>query len=63
MSLFKKKRPLCEVEVCDNFLPEGEECGMIVVGDHEFKVCDECYKLMDNIQIKFEDREDEYEPF
>ena len=58
--MFKKKRPICEVEICSNFLPE-DECGMIAIGEHEFKVCDECFKLMENIQMKFEDREDDYE--
>lgn len=54
-NLFKNKRPLCEVDVCDNFLPSEGECGIIVIDEHEFKVCDECYRLMENIQIKMED--------
>lgn len=56
-----KKKPKCEVLDCNNNLPEDP--AIIVVGEHEFKVCDECALLMSTLQEKFEEREDDEQPF
>ena len=57
MRLFSNKKPLCEVHICSNFLPENP--AYIVMDEHQFRVCDECYKLMEVITEKYEEMEDE----
>lgn len=54
--MFKKKRPLCETSDCAEFLPEDP--AVIVMGEHEFKVCDSCARVIELLQEKFDDRED-----
>jgi hypothetical protein len=55
--IFGRKRPLCEVKVCDNFLPE--EPPVIQIGEHEFQVCEDCARIMEHMHEKFEERLDD----
>lgn len=56
MKIFQKKRPICEISVCDNFLPKDP--AKIVLDEHEYTICDECCNLMQTIMEKFEEREE-----
>jgi Fe2+ or Zn2+ uptake regulation protein len=57
VNFFSKKRPLCEVQVCSNFLTE--EPAIIQVGEHEFQVCEDCARIMEIMHEKFEERLDD----
>lgn len=59
MKLFSKKRPLCEVHTCSNFLDKDPV--IVFLDEHEFKICDECSTLLDTITTKFDEREDDVE--
>ena len=54
MKLFSNKKPICEVQVCDNFLPEDP--AIIQLDEHQFHVCDDCARIMEHINEKFEER-------
>jgi len=51
--MFKKKK-VCDVPQCDTKL--GDEPVQIVIDGAEFDVCDDCGRVMELIQQKFEER-------
>lgn len=57
MKLFSKKKPLCEVRVCDNFLPDDP--AVIQLDEHTFQVCDDCARIIEIMHEKFEERLDD----
>lgn len=54
MKLSSNKKPLCEVQVCDNFL--SDDPSIIQLGEHQFHVCDDCARIMEIMHEKFEER-------
>lgn len=51
--LLKKNK--CEIKSCKNSLPDDP--AIIKLGEYEFKVCDECSKLMEVITDKYAEHE------
>lgn len=50
-----KKRKKCETPVCNNKL--SDDPYFIVLGDHQFTVCDDCANIMGHMQDKMEELE------
>lgn len=55
-NIFNKKEE-CEVPSCSETLTD--EPAIVNIDGHEFKVCDQCEKLMNVLMQKFEERLDD----